>query len=64
MDGTDGRTANQSGKREELINQQEDLKIKGHAMELRVYAEDPMNDFAKCGSFRCLSIAGRRNSCG
>ena len=24
---------------------QEDLQIKGHAMELRVYAEDPMNDF-------------------
>lgn len=24
---------------------QEDLKIKGHALELRVYAEDPMNDF-------------------
>lgn len=24
---------------------QEDLKIKGHAMELRVYAEDPLNDF-------------------
>ena len=30
---------------EELIIKQEDLKIKGHAMELRVYAEDPMNDF-------------------
>jgi len=25
--------------------QQEDLTIQGHAMELRVYAEDPMNDF-------------------
>ncbi len=24
---------------------QEDLKIKGHAVELRVYAEDPLNDF-------------------
>lgn len=24
---------------------QDDLQIKGHAMELRVYAEDPMNDF-------------------
>jgi acetyl-CoA carboxylase biotin carboxylase subunit len=24
---------------------QEDLKINGHALELRVYAEDPMNDF-------------------
>jgi len=24
---------------------QEDLKIKGHAIELRVYAEDPLNDF-------------------
>ena len=30
---------------EELIIKQEDLKIKGHAIELRVYAEDPMNDF-------------------
>lgn len=28
-----------------LTIKQEDLKIKGHAMELRVYAEDPMNDF-------------------
>jgi acetyl/propionyl-CoA carboxylase alpha subunit len=24
---------------------QEDLQIKGHAIELRVYAEDPLNDF-------------------
>ncbi len=30
---------------EELEMKQEDLKIKGHALELRVYAEDPMNDF-------------------
>lgn len=30
---------------EELQFKQEDLKINGHAMELRVYAEDPMNDF-------------------
>jgi acetyl-CoA carboxylase biotin carboxylase subunit len=30
---------------EELTIKQEDLKIKGHALELRVYAEDPMNDF-------------------
>jgi acetyl-CoA carboxylase biotin carboxylase subunit len=30
---------------ETLTIKQEDLKIKGHAMELRVYAEDPMNDF-------------------
>ncbi|MFV8336269.1 acetyl-CoA carboxylase biotin carboxylase subunit [Flavobacterium sp. RSP29] len=30
---------------EALAINQEDLKIKGHAMELRVYAEDPMNDF-------------------
>lgn len=30
---------------EALAIKQEDLKIKGHAMELRVYAEDPMNDF-------------------
>ena len=32
-------------KGEALAIKQEDLKIKGHAMELRVYAEDPMNDF-------------------
>jgi acetyl-CoA carboxylase biotin carboxylase subunit len=30
---------------EELTIKQEDLKIKGHALELRVYAEDPLNDF-------------------
>lgn len=30
---------------EELPIKQEDLKIQGHAMELRVYAEDPLNDF-------------------
>lgn len=30
---------------EVLTIQQEDLKIKGHAVELRVYAEDPLNDF-------------------
>ncbi len=30
---------------EVLDIKQEDLKIQGHAMELRVYAEDPMNDF-------------------
>lgn len=30
---------------EELPIKQEDLTIKGHALELRVYAEDPMNDF-------------------
>jgi len=30
---------------EVLTLQQEDLKIKGHALELRVYAEDPLNDF-------------------
>ena len=30
---------------EALAIKQEDLKIKGHAMELRVYAEDPMNVF-------------------
>lgn len=30
---------------EVLPIKQEDLQIKGHAMELRVYAEDPMNDF-------------------
>lgn len=31
---------------EALPIKQEDLKIKGHAVELRVYAEDPLNDFA------------------
>lgn len=30
---------------EALAIKQEDLKIKGHALELRVYAEDAMNDF-------------------
>ena len=30
---------------EQLPITQEDLKIKGHALELRVYAEDPLNDF-------------------
>lgn len=30
---------------EALSIRQEDLNIKGHAMELRVYAEDPLNDF-------------------
>lgn len=30
---------------EKLPMKQEDLKIKGHALELRVYAEDPSNDF-------------------
>lgn len=30
---------------EQLPMKQEDLKITGHALELRVYAEDPLNDF-------------------
>ena len=30
---------------ESLEMKQDDLKIKGHALELRVYAEDPLNDF-------------------
>ncbi|OUR91098.1 acetyl-CoA carboxylase biotin carboxylase subunit [Flavobacteriales bacterium 34_180_T64] len=30
---------------ETLPIQQQDLKINGHALELRVYAEDPLNDF-------------------
>ena len=30
---------------EQLKLKQEDLKINGHALELRVYAEDPMNNF-------------------
>ncbi len=30
---------------EKLAFRQEDLKIKGHAMEVRVYAEDPCNNF-------------------
>ncbi|PHQ62038.1 MAG: acetyl-CoA carboxylase biotin carboxylase subunit [Maribacter sp.] len=30
---------------EALPMKQEDLKINGHALELRVYAEDPLNDF-------------------
>jgi acetyl-CoA carboxylase, biotin carboxylase subunit len=39
---------------EELTIKQEDLKIKGHAMELRVYAEDCMNDFLP--SVGCLDL--------
>jgi len=30
---------------EAITIEQKDLKIKGHALELRVYAEDPLNDF-------------------
>lgn len=30
---------------EKLAFSQEDIKIKGHSLELRVYAEDPINDF-------------------
>ncbi|WP_103865934.1 acetyl-CoA carboxylase biotin carboxylase subunit [Aquimarina sp. I32.4] len=30
---------------EKLSIRQEDLKINGHAVELRIYAEDPLNDF-------------------
>lgn len=30
---------------EKLAFEQQELSIKGHALELRVYAEDPMNDF-------------------
>lgn len=30
---------------EEILIKQEDLAINGHALELRVYAEDPLNDF-------------------
>ncbi|NBA88284.1 acetyl-CoA carboxylase biotin carboxylase subunit [Emticicia sp. CRIBPO] len=30
---------------ETLSFKQEDLQIKGHALELRIYAEDPLNDF-------------------
>ncbi|MEX0812937.1 MAG: acetyl-CoA carboxylase biotin carboxylase subunit [Chitinophagales bacterium] len=32
-------------KGEKLLYKQEDLKIQGHAIELRVYAEDPQNNF-------------------
>ena len=31
---------------EQLSFQQKDLKIQGHALEVRVYAEDPMNNFS------------------
>jgi propionyl-CoA carboxylase alpha chain len=41
---------------EALTIKQEDLVIKGHALELRVYAEDPMNDFLPCWTFRCLHL--------
>ena len=39
---------------EALAIKQEDLKIKGHAMELRVYAEDCMNNFLP--SVGCLEV--------
>lgn len=39
---------------EKLKLKQEDLKIKGHALELRVYAEDPLNDFLP--SVGCLNV--------
>lgn len=35
----------QVAKGEVISIKQEDLEIKGHALELRVYAEDPLNDF-------------------
>ena len=37
--------ANSRGARRKLPWKQEDLRINGHAMELRVYAEDPRNNF-------------------
>jgi len=39
---------------EALQIKQEDLKINGHALELRVYAEDPLNDFLP--SVGCLDV--------
>ncbi|AIJ05461.1 acetyl-CoA carboxylase, biotin carboxylase [Methanocaldococcus bathoardescens] len=33
---------------EELSIKQEDVKIKGHAIECRINAEDPLNDFVPC----------------
>jgi propionyl-CoA carboxylase alpha chain len=39
---------------EALTIKQEDLKINGHAMELRVYAEDSMNDFLPNVGFKYL----------
>ena len=37
--------ANRIARGEALSFKQEDLSIKGHALELRIYAEDPNNDF-------------------
>ncbi|REH01203.1 acetyl-CoA carboxylase biotin carboxylase subunit [Flavobacterium aquicola] len=39
---------------EALTIKQEDLQLKGHALELRVYAEDPLNDFLP--SVGCLDV--------
>lgn len=42
---------------EELQFSQDDLKIKGHALELRVYAEDPLEDFMpSTGTLETYSI--------
>ncbi len=42
---------------EALSIKQEDLKINGHAMELRVYCEDPLNDFLpNCGNLSVYKV--------
>ena len=33
---------------DKLRFQQDDLTMNGHAIELRIYAEDPLNDFLPC----------------
>lgn len=47
---------------EKITLQQEDLKIKGHALELRVYAEDPLNNFApSVGTLEVYQLPNGKN---
>ncbi len=47
---------------EKLSLRQEDLTIRGHALELRVYAEDPLNDFLpSVGHLECYQIPSGEN---
>jgi len=53
---------------EHLSLRQEDVRMRGHAIECRVYAEDPFHNFAPCpGKILYLRLAegpGIRNDCG
>lgn len=49
-------------RQEVLPLQQKDLKIKGHAIELRVYAEDPLNQFLpSVGHLKCYQLPTGKN---